>query len=111
MCLVLPSYTESFPMVILEAMSMGVPVVATPLGGIPTLVRDGENGILVPPGDPHALARAIMMIVESEATRQFMGRNAHARAGRYAWPIVARTLIDEIRSVLKGKATVERTRA
>ena len=57
--LVLPSLTEGFPQVLLEAMARGLPVVATSVGGVPRIVRNGENGLLVPPGDSASLAMAI----------------------------------------------------
>lgn len=57
--LVLPSLTEGFPQVLLEAMARGVPIVATRVGGVPRLVSSGQNGILVPAGDAVALAAAI----------------------------------------------------
>jgi glycosyltransferase involved in cell wall biosynthesis len=57
--LVLPSFTEGFPQVILEAMARGVPVVATRVGGVPRVVEDGRSGLLVPSGDAPSLARAL----------------------------------------------------
>ncbi|MAE72343.1 MAG: glycosyltransferase family 1 protein [Gemmatimonadetes bacterium] len=57
--LVLCSANEGSPVAIMEAMASGVPVVATAVGGVPDLVADGETGVLVPAGDPHALAEAI----------------------------------------------------
>jgi len=60
--LVLPSVAEAFGLVLAEAIYLGTPVVASRVGGIPEIVRDGEDGILVPPGDPDALADAILLV-------------------------------------------------
>jgi glycosyltransferase involved in cell wall biosynthesis len=57
--LCLPSHSEGSPNVVVEALASGVPVVATRVGGVPELVADGANGLLVPPADPPALARAL----------------------------------------------------
>lgn len=62
----LPSYNEGVPMAMLEAMSYGLPIVATPVGGIPDLLRSGENGILVEPGDVAAFSRAIIRLLENK---------------------------------------------
>lgn len=56
---VLPSLSEGMPLVVLEAMSMGLPVVSTRVGAVPDLIEDGRSGILVPPGDPDAIATAV----------------------------------------------------
>ena len=56
---VLSSRWENFPHALVEALAVGTPVVATAVGGVPEIVRDGENGVLVPPGDPEALAGGI----------------------------------------------------
>ena len=55
----LPSWTEGLPLVVLEAMAQRRPVVATPVGGTPEVVVDGETGLLVPPRNPDALADAL----------------------------------------------------
>jgi glycosyltransferase involved in cell wall biosynthesis len=60
---VLPSFTEGMPTAALEASAAGVPVVATAVGGTPEAVLDGENGILIPPGNPDAMARAILDVL------------------------------------------------
>jgi glycosyltransferase involved in cell wall biosynthesis len=70
---------EALSLVILEALDSGVPVVAARTGGIPEMVRDGFNGLLVPPGDEEALRDALQHILESEATRKRL--QAGARAG------------------------------
>jgi glycosyltransferase involved in cell wall biosynthesis len=77
--LVLPSRNEGLPIAILEAMSYGVPVIATPVGAVADAVRDGETGLLVPAGDPKALARALASLVESPALRRSLGARARAR--------------------------------
>src|SRR5439155_14661673 len=83
--LVLPSQTEGLPVVVLEAMAAGLPVVATHVGGIPEAVSDGETGLLVPPRDPDAVAEAIQRIVADAALRQHVvaaaRRNVEARFG------------------------------
>jgi len=56
---VLSSAWENFPHTLVEALAVGTPIVATAVGGVPEIVRDGENGLLVPPGDPAALAAAL----------------------------------------------------
>src|SRR5262249_31721724 len=73
--LVLPSTNDSFPMVIVEAMAAGLPVVSTTVGGIPTIIESGKTGLLVPPSDPEALASAISQIL---AHPQQTGRLAQA---------------------------------
>jgi glycosyltransferase involved in cell wall biosynthesis len=81
---VLPSYAEGLPMSLLEAMAAGCPVVATNVGGIPDLVTDGVDGLLVPPGDPHALAAALQRILRDPAFARALGNAARQTiANRY----------------------------
>ncbi len=67
---VLCSVSEGLGRVILESMARGVPVVATHVGGIPDLIRDGENGMLVPPRNPHALAQAMERLLNDSSLRR-----------------------------------------
>jgi glycosyltransferase involved in cell wall biosynthesis len=70
------SRTEGHPMVVLEAMASGLPVVATRVGGVPGIIDDGETGLLVEPDDEAALARAVGALAEDETRRREMGRRA-----------------------------------
>lgn len=70
---VLPSLTEGLPLSVLEAMSHGLPIIATPVGGIPELVLDHEHGILVPVQDSSALAEALASLVSNPSQREIMG--------------------------------------
>jgi glycosyltransferase involved in cell wall biosynthesis len=76
---VLPSYAEGFPNSILEAMSVGLPVIATNVGGVPEIVQDGVTGILVPPRDSDALTAAMKTLMDDETARQAMGMAARSR--------------------------------
>jgi glycosyltransferase involved in cell wall biosynthesis len=62
--LVLPSYGEGFPYAIIEAMSSGLPIITTPVGGIPGIFKDGEHGLFVPPRDAEKLAEAMVRIAQ-----------------------------------------------
>jgi glycosyltransferase involved in cell wall biosynthesis len=67
---------DGIPNAILEAMAMAIPVVSTPISGIPEVVRDGETGVLVPPAEPVALADALERLLASPAVRTDLGTRA-----------------------------------
>ena len=73
----LPSRCEGTPCVILEAMAAGLPIVASDLGGIPALVRDGENGFLVPAGDAAALEARLRELLSDGDLRRRMGARSY----------------------------------
>jgi glycosyltransferase involved in cell wall biosynthesis len=75
---ILPSYNEGLPMALLEAMSWGLPVITTPVGGIPELVIPGTNGLLVDPGDIAGLSAALQSLAGSEQLRLQLGNAARA---------------------------------
>lgn len=81
--------TEILPLAVLEAMASGAPVVATDVGGVRDVVRDGETGLLTPPEDAPALARAILRILQDQALADRLRRSA-------------RTLTDERRFTVAG---------
>lgn len=76
--LVLPSYTEGMPITILEAFIAGRPVIVTPVGGIPELVDDGRNGLIVPPRDADALAAAMMRLIDNPDLVATLGAQGRA---------------------------------
>ena len=78
--LVLPSHQEGVPMVILEAMAYGLPVIATPVGGIPDVIRHGREGLLVELGNRGALTAALARMIAEPALRASLGRGARATA-------------------------------
>jgi phosphatidylinositol alpha-mannosyltransferase len=80
---------ESFGMVLVEAMAAGRPVVASNIAGYREVVRDGIDGLLVPPGDEAALARALVRLLSDKELQQYLGQNGRARASRFAWSYVA----------------------
>jgi glycosyltransferase involved in cell wall biosynthesis len=65
----LPSAWENLPHAAVEALSVGTPVVATAVGGVPEVVHDGENGLLVPPNDAVALAAAMRRLISEDGLR------------------------------------------
>ncbi len=86
--LVLPSLTESesFGMTLVEAMACGRPVVGSRVGGIPYVIEDGVNGLLVPPGDPAALSRACQrLLLDSDLNARLGSSGRRAAQDRYSW--------------------------
>jgi L-malate glycosyltransferase len=77
---VLPSWAEGLPNSVLEAMAVGVPLVATGVGGTPEIIDDGVSGLLVPPRDSHALAMAIMQLLGDKGLAKRLARSAQERA-------------------------------
>ena len=73
---VLPSHNEGLPMALIEAMSFGLATITTPVGGIPELIFDGDNGLLVEPGNIPELASTMQSMIEDESTRNSLGIRA-----------------------------------
>ena len=100
---VLPSDTEGLPLSVLEAMAHGLPIVASKVGGIPELIEHNEHGLLVPPGDPAALAAAIRSLSDDPSLRRRLGNAARARAsGEYSLSTTVRNYDQLYRRAISG---------
>ena len=90
---VMPSHYESFGMVALEAMARGTPVIASEVGGLAFVVRDGVTGFHVPERDPQALAAKIELLLNDAPLRARLGHQAACWAQSYGWPVIADRLL------------------
>lgn len=98
---VLPSQTESFGLVFAEAMSCGLPIAASNVGGIPETVRDGVDGLLCPPGDPLSLRENILRLMSNVDTREEISHSQRERIlESYSWEQIAARYADVYRSVV-----------
>jgi glycosyltransferase involved in cell wall biosynthesis len=96
-----PSLWEGFPIALLSAMAAGLPVIVTPVGGVPEVVEDGFNGWVVPAGDPAALAAAIWRVHEDPVGASVLGEAAEATIrNRYSHRTTARRIMEIYEQVL-----------
>lgn len=102
---VLPSYHEGLPTVLLEAMSCGLPIIATDVRGNRDVISDGENGILVPPRAPKKLAEAICYLLEDEKTKKTLGENARKTIeAKYTWDAVSSKFLRCYESLVEARS-------
>ena len=94
-----PSIEEGFGLVALEALAVGVPVVASRVGGLPDIVRDGETGLLVPPADPDALAAALLRLLGDPELRARFGTAARIDVQRFSLDAYASRLTEIYREL------------
>jgi len=104
--LLLPSRTDSFGIVLLEAWSHGKPVIGARAGGIPSVIEEGEDGLLVPFGDVEALSRAMGRLLTDEEMSRIMGERGREKVRRkYSWERVCDRVLDSYRHVLGHAVT------
>ncbi len=105
---VLYSGFEGLPMVLLEASSYGLAIISTRVGGIPNLITDGENGLLIEYGDKEGLKQKIIMIAKDDRLRKQLGNNARERVAQHY--DIRKTIdryVDLYKRVLKGKEVMK----
>lgn len=96
---VAPSISEAMPMVLLESLACGTPVITCPVGDVPSIVEDGVNGLLVPPHDPRALANAILRL--PDVLDELKARAKSSVLPKFAWETTGVLLRDAVRARLR----------
>jgi len=103
---VLSSTYEGLPHVLLEAMSMGLPVIATSVGGTPEVVKNGETGILIDDGDAETLRSAILRLIDSPETLRSMRNKTELEAKSFSFPRMVKET-EQVLQAVSGKSTTE----
>jgi len=98
----MPSHYESFGMVALEAMACGTPVIASEVGGLAYLVRDGETGFTIPDQEPEALCEKLAWLLNDQSLHKTMSQRAVEYAQDYAWEKVAKEIMEVYDELLEG---------
>jgi D-inositol-3-phosphate glycosyltransferase len=101
---VMPSSYESFGLVAVESLACGRPMVATRVGGLRTIVRDGETGVLVPWRDPALFAEALRVVLTDDRLRARMAAAAPGSVGRFSWERIGEAHLAVYEDVLAGRA-------
>ncbi|NEQ21423.1 MAG: glycosyltransferase family 4 protein [Microcoleus sp. SIO2G3] len=97
---VLPSLKETFGIVFLEAMHYGLPIITTNVSAMPEVITDGENGLLVPPTDSQALAKAISRLIEKPELREQLGETGRKRIqNSYYWEQTSSKFLSLVQSM------------
>ena len=102
---VLPTYAEAMPMSVIEAMSAGLAVISTNVGGIPELIEDGKDGLLFSPGDAKALAEKISFLLDNKDIRINLGKKAQRKA---CGQMDFRHYVDKLRNHLLPRAPLKK---
>ena len=95
---------ESFGIILLEAMALGKPIVATDIDGYREILNHGVEGLLVPPRDEKTLAWALISLLNDKPLRKKMGTNAIAKAAEYSWENVSQKILDYYQEILSEQS-------
>ncbi len=96
----LPSYQEGIPMALLEAMSYGLPIISTRVGGIPEVVREGENGYLLQPGDINGFVKRIRSLLGDQERKESFGKRSRSLAERFEKELISKEHLKLYESLL-----------
>lgn len=99
-----PSYQEGFPLVLLEAMAVGLPAVSAAIPGPVEMIADGADGVLVPPGDPAALARGLAGVIAAPQKARALGATARAKVLADYGPESLQRRLDAVLNLMLGRA-------
>jgi glycosyltransferase involved in cell wall biosynthesis len=97
---ILPTLSEGTPRVLSEAMGQGLPVIATSVGGIPDIIQDHINGLLIPPADSDAIVSAVLEIINNQDLRERLIKNSIQTAKKYTIDVQSKEMFEEIKNFL-----------
>ena len=100
---VVPSHYESFGMVALEAMACGTPVVASHVGGLAFLIKDGETGFTVPVNDPRVMVERLSALIQDDDLHHRISHQAAEFARQFSWELIATRILDLYNKCLEDK--------
>ena len=107
---VLPSYREGLPLTLFEAMASGLPIIASPVNGIPFEMKEPENGFFVNYGDIENLEKNIIKLIDNPKIAKQISSNNLKKARTYDWDIISKRYMDEYENLLnKSKENLKQT--
>jgi N,N'-diacetylbacillosaminyl-diphospho-undecaprenol alpha-1,3-N-acetylgalactosaminyltransferase len=97
---VLPSYREGLPLTLFEAMASGLPIVASPVNGIPYEMKEPENGFFTPYGDIDAIEKRILQLLEDPELAKEISKNNYKKSKNFDWDIIHNRYMEEYKKLL-----------
>ena len=100
---VLPSYREGMPLTMIEALASGLPIVASPVNGIPFEIKDPENGFFVNYGDIQKLKEKILILLNNKKLAEEISKNNIEKAKNYDWDIIAEKTLNLYKEIINNR--------